>query len=97
MDWNFVMNLFDNYCREHDILRHKRIRYNPQQNGIVQRMSRTLVDKVCCMLVSSSLPKMFWGKALMIACYIVNQSSSTAIDLKTPNEMCLVSLIAILT
>ncbi|KAL5576887.1 hypothetical protein UlMin_018586 [Ulmus minor] len=52
-----------------------------------KRMNRTLVDKVRCMLVGSRLPKMFWGEALMIACYIVNQSPSTAIDLKTPNEM----------
>ncbi|KAL5553358.1 hypothetical protein UlMin_040759 [Ulmus minor] len=52
-----------------------------------KRMNRTLVDKVHCMLVGSGLPKMFWGEALMTACYIVNQSPSTAIDLKTPNEI----------
>ncbi|KAL5569740.1 hypothetical protein UlMin_026315 [Ulmus minor] len=52
-----------------------------------KRMNRTLVDKVRCMLVGSGLPKMFWGEALMAACYIVNQSPSTAIDLKTPNKM----------
>ncbi|KAL5579868.1 hypothetical protein UlMin_012310 [Ulmus minor] len=78
---------FDDYCKEHGILRHRTVRYTPQQNGVAERMNRTLVDKVRCMLVGSGLPKMFWGEALMTACYIVNQSSSTAIDLKTPNEM----------
>ncbi|KAL5567862.1 hypothetical protein UlMin_024437 [Ulmus minor] len=52
-----------------------------------KRMNRTLMDKVRCMLVGSGLSNMFWGEALMTAYYIVNQSPSTAIDLKTPNEM----------
>ncbi|KAL5573220.1 hypothetical protein UlMin_022817 [Ulmus minor] len=51
------------------------------------RMNRTLMDKVRYMLVGSGLSNMFWGEALITACYIVNQSLSTAIDLKTPNEM----------
>ena len=55
MDWNFVMNLFDNYCREHDILRHKTVRYTSQQNRVAERMNRTLIDKVRCMLVSSRI------------------------------------------
>ena len=83
----FCNEHFDNYCREHDILRHKTVRYTSQQNRVAERMNRTLVDKVRCMLVGSGLPKMFWGETLMTAFYIVKQSLSTDIDLKTPNEM----------
>ena len=63
------------------------VRYTPQQNDVAERMNKTLVDKIRCMLVSSRLPKMFWYETLMIACYIVNQTPFTAIDLKTPNEI----------
>ena len=48
-------------------------------------MYRTLLDKVRCMLVSSSLPTVFWGEAVMTAAHLVNLSPSTAIDFKSPD------------
>ena len=39
------------------------------------------------MLVSSGLPKLFWGEAVMTASHLVNFSPSTAIDFKSPEEM----------
>ena len=39
------------------------------------------------MLRTASLPNSFQAKAAKTACYIVNQSPSTTIELKTPMEM----------
>ncbi|GJZ15626.1 retrovirus-related pol polyprotein from transposon TNT 1-94 [Tanacetum coccineum] len=39
------------------------------------------------MLATTSLGKSFWAKAVNTACYVINRSSSTAVELKTSMEM----------
>ncbi|KAL2517227.1 Uncharacterized protein Adt_13474 [Abeliophyllum distichum] len=43
-------------------------------------MNRTLLDKVRCMMISSSIPKSFWGEAVVTACYLVNITPSIALN-----------------
>ncbi|TYK21894.1 Gag-Pol [Cucumis melo var. makuwa] len=61
--------------------------YTPQQNGVVEWMNRTLLERTRAMLGAASLKKAFWAEAVNIACYIVNCSPSTAIELKTPMQI----------
>ncbi|KAI5662799.1 hypothetical protein M9H77_22122 [Catharanthus roseus] len=63
------------------------VRHNPQQNGVAERMNRTIMDKVRCLMVSSGIPKPFWGEAVSTAVYLINRSPSTAINFKTPLEL----------
>ena len=58
----------------------------PQQNGIVERRNRTLLDMVRCMLIHSSLPEFLWGKALKTAAYILNQVPSKSVP-EIPYEL----------
>ena len=37
---------FNNFCKEHGIIRHKSVRYTPQQNGVAERLNRTIMDTV---------------------------------------------------
>ena len=41
---------FDEYCRQHGIQYQKTPPKTPQLNGLVERMNRTLVDRVRCLL-----------------------------------------------
>ncbi|GJS67592.1 retrotransposon protein, putative, ty1-copia subclass [Tanacetum coccineum] len=61
----------------------------PQHNGPAERMNRTLMYKVRCLLIQSGLPKTFWVEATYMAAYLINRSPSTTIEKKTPTEMCL--------
>lgn len=38
--------------------------YTPQQNGVVKRVNRTIVEPVRSMLHDSRLPKQFWSDAI---------------------------------
>jgi hypothetical protein len=38
--------------------------YTPEQNGVAERLNRTIVEKARCMLLSSNLPKSFWTEAV---------------------------------
>ncbi|KAH9706020.1 Integrase catalytic domain-containing protein [Citrus sinensis] len=75
----YCNKLFEEFCEKNGIQRHKTITYTPQQNGLAEKMNRTLVEKVRCMLIYSKLPKTLWEEALNTACYLVNMSPSTAI------------------
>ena len=41
---------FYDHCKIHGIVRHKTVRKIPQQNGLSERMNRTLLERVRCML-----------------------------------------------
>ncbi|KAL2531862.1 Uncharacterized protein Adt_05213 [Abeliophyllum distichum] len=71
---------FDKMCVENGITGHKTVPYTPQQNGVAERMNRTLLDKVRGMMISSNVPKLFWGEAVMTACYLINLTPSTALN-----------------
>ncbi|GJR25677.1 putative ribonuclease H-like domain-containing protein [Tanacetum coccineum] len=42
----------------------------PQQNGVAERMTRTLIEVARTMLADSLLPTTFWAEAVSTACYI---------------------------
>ncbi|KXJ79375.1 hypothetical protein RP20_CCG001137 [Aedes albopictus] len=61
--------------------------YTPQQNGVAERMNRTLVEKARCMLNDSKLPKKFWAEAVSTAAYLVNRSPARSLEAKTSEEV----------
>ena len=74
-------------CQDGGIIRHFTIRKTPQQNGVSERMNKTLVEKVCCMLSNVELGRKFWVEAVKYAQHLVNRFPSFAIDGKTPLEV----------
>ncbi|CAH2109249.1 unnamed protein product [Euphydryas editha] len=48
--------------------------YTPEQNGLCERMNRTLVEKARCMLFDAQLSKMFWAEATNTAVYLHNRT-----------------------
>ncbi|GKF68755.1 putative ribonuclease H-like domain-containing protein [Tanacetum coccineum] len=59
----------------------------PQQNGVAERMNRTLIEAAKTMLADSLLPTTFWAEAVSIACYIFNRVRVTKPQNKTPYEL----------
>ena len=47
--------------------------YTPSQNGVAERLNRTLVAMSKAMLFAAGLPQKFWGFAIEAACYIRNR------------------------
>ncbi|KAK8931206.1 hypothetical protein KSP39_PZI016897 [Platanthera zijinensis] len=78
---------FQNYCNQEGITRHLTIPGTPQQNGVAERMNRTLLERARCMRLFADLPKSFWAEAINTACYLVNRSPSMSLDLKSPQEV----------
>ncbi|KAG9446280.1 hypothetical protein H6P81_012408 [Aristolochia fimbriata] len=83
----FCSREFDKFCEDEGIVRHRTVRHTPQQNGVAERMNRTLLERARCMLSNAGLGKEFWAEATSMTCYLVNRSPSTTIECKTPEEV----------
>jgi transposase InsO family protein len=82
----FYINEFEELCKKCGIARQNNTLYTPQHNGVVERMSRTLKEKVS-MLSGVGLGREYWADAVGIVCSMVNQSLSLALDDKNPHEI----------
>ncbi|GKV14795.1 hypothetical protein SLEP1_g25613 [Rubroshorea leprosula] len=71
---------FRDYCSKHGIRHEKTIPGTPQHNGVAERMNRTIVEKVRCMLRMATLPKPFWGEAVNTTVYLINRSPSVPLN-----------------
>lgn len=78
---------FEDYLKKEGIHHELTIPKTPQQNGVAERMNRTLVESVRSMLADSKLPKRFWAEALATATYLRNRCPTTAVKGKTPFEV----------
>ncbi|GJR04108.1 retrovirus-related pol polyprotein from transposon TNT 1-94 [Tanacetum coccineum] len=57
------------------IIHHTSIARTPQQNGVVERRNRTLVEAVRTMLIFSKTPEFLWAEAIATACFTQNRSN----------------------
>lgn len=49
------------------------IRYTPEQNGVAERMNRTICEKARCLFLGSKLSKKFWSDAVRAAVFLINR------------------------
>lgn len=65
--------------------------HTPQQNGVAERMNRTLMERARAMINDSKMDKKFWNEAIYCATYLINRSPTNAIGEKfkceTPAEI----------
>lgn len=60
--------------------------HSPQQNGVSERMNRTILELARAMRFEKNLPESLWGEAVLHAAWIRNRSPTKALDDKTPIE-----------
>ncbi|GJU24118.1 putative ribonuclease H-like domain-containing protein [Tanacetum coccineum] len=81
---NKEMNQF---CEKKGIMRQFSVARTPQQNGVAERINRTLIEAARTMLVDSKLPTTFWAEAVNTACYVQNRVLVVKPHNKTPYEL----------
>ena len=77
---------FEEFLKSAGIRHEQTIPKTPEQNGVAERMNRTLVESVRSMLSDANLPHTFWAEALSTAVYLRNRSPTKAVSGKTPYE-----------
>ncbi|KAG1665273.1 hypothetical protein FOA52_015850 [Chlamydomonas sp. UWO 241] len=77
--------LYDHYKAKGIVPQHT-MPHTPEQNGVAERINRTLTDKVRPMLAHSGMSLGYWGEAMLAANYLRNLSPSSHSN-KTPHEL----------
>ena len=76
------------YCVNNGIIYHPTIPRTPHQNGVVERILRTITEKARTLLIDAKLSQEFWGKAVLTATFLINRIPSRALKgNKTPFEL----------
>jgi transposase InsO family protein len=50
---------FLKFCEEYGIKRHFTVQKTPQQNGVVERLNRTIMETAKYLMLNAELPKIF--------------------------------------
>jgi hypothetical protein len=78
---------FDEYCRQQGIRHQKTPPKTPQLNGLAERMNRTLVERVRCLLSQSQLSNSFWGEALSTSVHVLNLTPCVPLQFDVPDKV----------
>jgi transposase InsO family protein len=62
---DYTSKYFINFCIEAGIKREFTVPYNPQQNGVVERKNRTIIEATKAMIHDQILPMTLWAEACM--------------------------------
>nr|GFB47475.1 retrovirus-related Pol polyprotein from transposon TNT 1-94 [Tanacetum cinerariifolium] len=70
----FVNQTLRDYYEEVGISHETSVARSPQQNGVVERRNRTLIEAVHTMLIYAQAPLFLWAEAVATTCFTQNRS-----------------------
>ncbi|GJU18547.1 retrovirus-related pol polyprotein from transposon TNT 1-94 [Tanacetum coccineum] len=83
----FVNQTLREYYEKVDISHETYVARSPQQNGVIERSKRTLIEVSRTMLIFAKAPLFLWAEAVATACYAQNRSIIRLRHEKTPYEL----------
>ncbi|UYV65505.1 hypothetical protein LAZ67_3004542, partial [Cordylochernes scorpioides] len=83
----FCSKEWDTFCKSVGIVHEHTMTYTPQQNGVAERMNRTLLDLVRSTISGSGLPKASWAELTYTAAYVRNRVLNNHNGESTPYEL----------
>ena len=77
---------FDDFLTSKGIKKQRSSKNTPEQNGVAERMNRTIQETARSMLHGAGLSCAFWGEAVATAAILRNRSPTVAVKNMTPYE-----------
>lgn len=84
----YISNEYRAHLKSVGIHHQRTVAYTPHQNGVAERMNRTLKDLMRSMLLHKNVPQEFWADAVTTAAYIRNRVTSRGLPRnQTPHAL----------
>jgi transposase InsO family protein len=84
----YANNEFRDFCEQHGIKRHFTVCKTPQQNGVVERINRSIAERARCLRLNAGLAKIFWVEVVSIACYLISRSPRDSTEMGKLRRRC---------
>lgn len=84
---DFCNARFNDYCKKNIIEIHRTCTYTPQSNGVAERMNKTVMEKVRCLLNESGFEEELLAKAAATTAYLINRTPAYVVDHNVPEEL----------
>ena len=82
----YTGNAFEALLKDAGIVHETSVAYTPQQNGVAERINRTIAEMARTMMLESNLNFSFWAEAVNTAVYIRNRCPSSSLHNEIPFE-----------
>nr|GEV40476.1 retrovirus-related Pol polyprotein from transposon TNT 1-94 [Tanacetum cinerariifolium] len=83
----FVNQTLREYYEEVGISHETSVAHSPQQNGVIERRNRRLIEAARTMLIYAQAPLFLWAEAVATTCFTQNRSIIRLRHGKTPYEL----------
>ena len=83
----YLSGEFKTYMKSKGIHNELTVPHSPEQNGVAERMNRTLMESAQSMIAHAGLPNGYWAETVATAAYVRNRTPATTIkEDTTPYE-----------
>jgi transposase InsO family protein len=82
----FLAATFKEICEEAGIRRQLTTPFTPQQNRVVERRNRTVMEMARSIMKSMKIPSKFWGEAVRHSVHLLNRLPTRPMGSRTPFE-----------
>jgi transposase InsO family protein len=80
-------NQFEDYLKSEGIVHERTAPYTPEDNGIGERMNRTVFEGARAIVHTAGLPKEYWGEAVITTVHVYNRIGHPRNAGKSPFEI----------
>jgi hypothetical protein len=82
----FTSKEFSTYIASRGTLQQFTVHDTPEENGVAERLNRTLLEHARAMLLAAQLPRNLWPETIHHAVWLKNRTSTRALNGMTPYE-----------